>query len=51
MPKDKYIILLPNLVSVLEFSISIDDTNIYLFTQARNLEDILESSFFLPYLF
>lgn len=50
VPKGKHI-LLPNYVLILGFSISVDDTNIYLFTQAENLAVILESSFFSPSLF
>lgn len=43
MLKDEYIIFLLNHVPVLEFSISMNDTNIYAFTQDRNLGDSLES--------
>ena len=43
MLKDEYIIYLLNHVPVLGFSISVNDTNIYTFTQDRNLGDSLES--------
>lgn len=43
MLKDEYIIFLLNHVPVLGFSISMNDTNIYAFTQDRNLGDSLES--------
>lgn len=43
MLKDECIIFLLNHVPVLGFSISMNDTNIYTFTQDRNLGDSLES--------